>query len=208
MTFSTEANQTNSPFILPNLPYAKDALAPHLTSETMDYHHGKHHNAYVVNLNNLLENHALKGKSLEEIILASSGKTDMAGIFNNAAQIWNHTFYWHSMKSNGGGKPGAQLLAKIEADFGSFDEFVTQFKQAGATQFGSGWAWLVLDGDKLKVLKTSNAGVPFTDGVKPLMTCDVWEHAYYIDYRNRRPDYIGAFLEHLVNWEFVEKNLG
>ena len=207
MTFSPEANQSGPAFILPNLPYAKEALLPHLTPETMDYHHGKHHNTYVVNLNNLLENHALKGKSLEEIILASSGKADMAGIFNNAAQIWNHTFYWHSMKPNGGGNPSEKLLSKIQADFGSFDEFITQFKQAGATQFGSGWAWLVNDNGKLKVIKTANALTPITDGLKPLMTCDVWEHAYYIDFRNKRPDYIAVFLEHLVNWEFAEKNL-
>ena len=208
MIFSTDANQTNFPFILPNLPYTKDALAPHLTPETIDYHHGKHHNTYVTNLNNLLENHALRGKSLEEVILASIGKVEMAGIFNNAAQIWNHTFYWHSMKQNGGGKPEGRLLATIEEDFGSFDEFVTQFKQAGATQFGSGWAWLVSDNSKLKVMKTANADIPFADNIKPLMTCDVWEHAYYIDFRNRRPDYISIFLNHLVNWDFVEKNLG
>jgi Fe-Mn family superoxide dismutase len=209
MTFSVDANQTNFPFILPNLPYAKDGLVPYLTPETIDYHYGKHHNAYVVNLNNLLENHSLKGKSLEEVIVASAGNIDMTGIFNNAAQIWNHTFYWHSMKVNGGGKPSAKLLAKIESDFGSFDEFIAQFKQAATTQFGSGWAWLVLDdAGKLKVIKTSNAAVPFADGMKPLMTCDVWEHAYYIDFRNKRPDYISVFLEHLVNWDFVEKNLG
>jgi Fe-Mn family superoxide dismutase len=207
MTFSFEADQTTSPFILPDLPYAKDALVPHLTSETMDYHHGKHHNTYVVNLNKLLENHSLAGKSLEEVILTSSGNADMFGIFNNAAQIWNHTFYWYSMKQNGGGKRGAKLLAKIETDFGSFDNFVAEFKQAGATQFGSGWAWLVLDHGKLKVIKTANAATPITEGLTPLITCDVWEHAYYIDFRNRRPDYISTFIDHLVNWDFAESNL-
>lgn len=207
MIFSSEANQSGPKFELPNLPYAKNALAPHLTEETMEYHHGKHHNAYVVNLNNLLEDHNLKGKNLEEIIIASAEKEDMAGIFNNAAQVWNHTFYWHSMKPKGGGKPSGKLMSKIEEDFGSYEEFTNQFKQAGATQFGSGWVWLVLDKDKLKIVKTSNAGVPFTKGLKPLMTCDVWEHAYYIDFRNKRPDYLSVFLEHLVNWDFAEKNM-
>ncbi|MEY3196971.1 MAG: Superoxide dismutase [Pseudomonadota bacterium] len=208
MIFSSESNQTNSPFILPELPYDKGELAPYLTIENFEYHHEKHHNAYVINLNKLLENHELKGKTLEEIILASAGKSEMVGIFNNAAQIWNHTFYWHSMRKNGGGTPSGKILKKIEEDFGSFDNFANEFKQAGATQFGSGWAWLVSDGGKLKVIKTSNAATPITDGLKPLITCDVWEHAYYIDYRNRRPDYIAVFLEHLVNWEFAEKNLG
>jgi Fe-Mn family superoxide dismutase len=207
MIFSEEADQAKAPFILPELPYDKDALAPYLTSETLDFHHGKHHNAYVTNLNKLLENHELAGKTLEEIILASSGKSDMAGVFNNAAQIWNHTFLWHSMKKNGGGKPNGELLKKIEADFGNYEDFVTKFKEAGATQFGSGWAWLVLDGLNLKIVKTSNAITPITDGLKPLMTCDVWEHAYYIDYRNKRPDYLTAFLDHLVNWDFVSSNL-
>lgn len=206
MTFSNEANQANSEFILPDLPYSKGDLAPHLTEETLDFHHGKHHNTYVVNLNKLLDGHALKGKSLEEIILQSAGKPDMAGIFNNAAQIWNHTFYWYSMKKNGGGKPSGELLNKIEEDFGSYDEFVTQFKQAGATQFGSGWAWLVLDNDKLKIVKTLNAETPITQGLKPLITCDVWEHAYYIDFRNRRPDYLTTFLDNLVNWDFANSN--
>lgn len=206
MTYSMEANQTNTEFSLPDLPYGKGDLAPHLTEETLDFHHGKHHNTYVVNLNKLLEDHPMKGKSLEEIILESSGKANLAGIFNNAAQIWNHTFYWHSMAKDGGGRPSGELLVKIEEDFGSFEEFVTQFKQAGATQFGSGWAWLVLAEGKLKVVKTLNAETPITSDMKPLMTCDVWEHAYYIDYRNKRPDYIATFLDHLVNWNFANKN--
>jgi Fe-Mn family superoxide dismutase len=207
MIFSKEADQAKAPFSLPELPYSKDDLAPHLTAETFEYHHEKHHNAYVVNLNKLLENHALAGKTLEEIILESSGKADMSGIFNNSAQIWNHSFLWHSMKKNGGGKPSGELLKKIEEDFGSFEDFVTKFKEAGTTQFGSGWAWLVLDGTKLKIVKTANALTPITDGLKPLMTCDVWEHAYYIDYRNKRPDYLVAFLDHLVNWDFASSNL-
>jgi len=206
MIFSAEANQKKGPFILPDLPYDKEDLTPHLTSETLEFHHGKHHNAYVTNLNKLLENHEIAGKSLEEIILTSSNKQDLAGIFNNAAQIWNHSFLWHSMKKNGGGKPAGELLSKIETDFGSFENFITQFKDAGASQFGSGWVWLVLDGDILKIIKTANALTPITEGLKPLMTCDVWEHAYYIDFRNRRPDYLTSFLDHLVNWDFASRN--
>lgn len=208
MTFSSEANQTTFPFVLPTLPYDKSELSPHMSAETFDYHHAKHHNAYVVNLNKLLEtNSDLSSKSLEEIILASHNQASLAGVFNNSAQVWNHTFFWHSMKKNGGGKPSGKVLEYIERDFGSYDKFVEEFKQAGATQFGSGWAWLVQDGSKLKVVKTANAEVPLTSGMQPLMCCDVWEHAYYIDYRNRRPDFIAAFLEHLVNWDFAEKNL-
>jgi Fe-Mn family superoxide dismutase len=206
MTYSEAANQTKAEFTLPELPYSKMDLAPHLTEETLDFHHGKHHNTYVVNLNRLLADHPLKGKSLEEIIIESSGKADMGGIFNNAAQIWNHTFYWYSMKPSGGGKPSGELLSKIEEDFGSFDKFVAEFKQAGATQFGSGWAWLVMDGSKLKITKTLNAETPITEGLKPLMTCDVWEHAYYIDFRNKRPDYLSTFLDSLVNWDFANEN--
>ena len=206
MSFSSKANQKTYPFTLPELPYNKNDLAPYFTSETFDFHHEKHHNAYVVNLNKLLENHELKSKTLEEVILSSHGKTDMVGIFNNAAQIWNHTFFWHSMKQNGGGKPTGALLAKIEEDFGSFDEFKLKFKEAGATQFGSGWAWLVYDNGKLKITKTSNADLPITSGARPILTYDVWEHAYYIDFRNKRPDYIDAFLESLVNWDFAMEN--
>jgi Fe-Mn family superoxide dismutase len=206
MTYSKIANQNSFPFILPELPYAKDALLPHFTIENFDYHHGKHHNAYVVNLNNLLQNHILNAKSLEEIIALSSKDAAMTGIFNNAAQIWNHTFYWHSMKPGGGGKPTGALLTQIEKDFGSFEKFVEEFKQAGATQFGSGWAWLIYDDGKLKVAKTANAATPITNGARPILTCDVWEHAYYIDFRNRRPDYLSAFMEHLVNWDFAMEN--
>ncbi len=191
-------------FELPALPYAKDALAPHISENTLDFHHGKHHNSYVVNLNNLLGDDS---RSLEEIMKETSGDASKAGVFNNAAQIWNHTFYWHSMAPNGGGAPTGAIADKIDEDFGSYDKFVEEFKAAGATQFGSGWAWLVLDGGKLKVTKTGNAGCPLTEGATPLLTMDVWEHAYYLDFQNRRPDYIATFLESLVNWDFANENL-
>jgi Fe-Mn family superoxide dismutase len=190
------------PFTLPNLPYDKNALAPHLTAETLEFHHGKHHNAYVVNLNKLLEGKPEANKSLEEIIMSSDG-----GVFNNAAQIWNHTFYWESMKPNGGGTPTGELLDAINRDFGSFDKFKEEFTAAATTQFGSGWAWLVLDKGKLAVTKTGNADLPMKHGQKALLTLDVWEHAYYIDYRNLRPKYTETFLNHLANWDFALANL-
>ncbi len=193
-------------FELPALPYAQDALAPHISAETLSFHHGKHHNAYVVNLNGLIEGTEYAEMSLEDIMKATAGDASKAGVFNNAAQIWNHTFYWHSMAPNGGGKPTGALAAKIDEDFGSFDAFVEAFKAAGATQFGSGWAWLVLKDGKLEVVKTPNAECPLTDGATPLLTMDVWEHAYYIDFQNRRPDYISTFLSDLVNWEFAAAN--
>ncbi len=192
------------PFTLPPLPYAQDALEPHISANTLSFHYGKHHQAYVTNLNKLIEGTKLENETLENIILASAKDPAQAGIFNNAAQVWNHTFYWDSMKPNGGGKPTGALLAKIEKDFGGYDKFVEAFKQAGATQFGSGWAWLVLDGDTLKVTKTPNADLPMAHGQKALLTMDVWEHAYYLDYQNRRPDYIATFLDKLVNWDFAE----
>ena len=195
------------PFELPALPYARSALAPHISENTLNFHYGKHHQAYVTNLNNLLSGNDLATKSLEEIIKASAGDKAKAGIFNNAAQVWNHTFYWKSMKPNGGGKPSGKVLQHIETDFGSYENFVTEFKNAGATQFGSGWAWLVLDAGKLKIVKTGNAETPLTSTAKPLMTMDVWEHAYYLDYQNARPTYIDTFLNHLLNWDFVEANL-
>lgn len=195
------------PFTLPDLPYAQGALEPHLSARTLSFHHGKHHQAYVTNLNTLLEGSELEGSSLEEIILASSKDAGRVGIFNNAAQAWNHTFYWHSMKPGGGGAPQGELAERIVQDFGSFDEFKAAFKQAGATQFGSGWSWLVLEGGKLKVTKTGNADLPMAHGQKALLTCDVWEHAYYLDYQNRRPDYLDVFLTYLVNWDFVAQNL-
>jgi Fe-Mn family superoxide dismutase len=189
-------------FSLPNLPYDKNALSPHISAETLDYHHGKHHQAYVTNLNKLLEGKPEASKSLEEIIQASDGP-----VFNNAAQVWNHTFYWHSMKPNGGGQPGGDLLAAINRDFGGFDKFKAAFADAGATQFGSGWAWLVLDKGKLAVTKTPNADLPMKHGQKAILTMDVWEHAYYIDYRNARPKYIETFLDKLANWDFALENL-
>ncbi len=190
-------------FELPELPWAKNALAPHISEETIDYHYGKHHAAYVKNLNGFVESDSsLQGKSLEEIVKSSSG-----GVFNNAAQVWNHTFYWHSMKPGGGGKPTGAIADAIQESFGGYDEFRKQFAQAAATQFGSGWAWLVLDGKKLEVVKTSNAETPLTTSKKPLLTIDVWEHAYYIDFRNARPTYIDTFLDHLVNWDFANQNL-
>ncbi len=201
-------HETLPPFTLPELPYAASALEPYITSNTLSFHHGKHHQAYVTNLNNLLKDSPLAGKSLEEIIKASAKDPAQAGIFNNAAQVWNHTFYWNSMKPNGGGAPKGKIADKITKDFGSYEKFVEAFKQAGATQFGSGWAWLVLDGDTLKVTKTGNADLPMVHGQKALLTMDVWEHAYYLDYQNRRPDYISTFLEKLVNWDFAEQNLG
>lgn len=195
-------------FTLPDLPYAKDALAPHISSETLDFHHGKHHAAYVKNLNGMVEGTDLAPKSLEDVIRATAGVADKAGVFNNAAQIWNHTFYWQSMRPNGGGAPTGPLAEMIDRDFGSFDAFKDAFAKAGATQFGSGWAWLVYANGKLEVRKTLNAETPLTEtGVTPLLTMDVWEHAYYLDFQNRRPDYISTFLDHLVNWEFASENL-
>jgi superoxide dismutase, Fe-Mn family len=189
-------------FTLPELPYSKDALAPHISAETLEYHHGKHHKAYVDKLNELTAGKPEASKSLEEVILSAEGP-----VFNNAAQIWNHTFYWSSMKPAGGGQPTGDLAAAITRDFGSFDKFKEEFTQAGVTQFGSGWAWLVLEGGKLKVTKTPNADLPLKHGQKALLTMDVWEHAYYIDYRNARPKYIETFLTSLANWDFAGENL-
>ena len=195
-------------FELPALPYEKNALEPHMSANTFDFHHGKHHNTYVVNLNKLLEGSPLEGKSLEDIITATAGDASKAGMFNNAAQVWNHTFFWNSMSPNGGGAPTGDFAAKIDEAFGSLDGFKEKFKEAGATQFGSGWAWLVVgDGGKLEIVKTPNAENPMTQGKTPLLTCDVWEHAYYLDYQNRRPDFLAAFLDNLVNWDFAAENL-
>lgn len=192
---------------LPNLPYDKSALEPHISAKTLDFHHGKHHQAYVTNLNKLIDGTEYASQDLDSIIMASHGDATKAGIFNNAAQVWNHTFYWNCMKPNGGGKPGDDLMNKINNAFGSFEAFKTEFHAAAISQFGSGWAWLVLDGNDVKIVKTPNAGLPMTANQKALLTCDVWEHAYYLDYQNRRPDYVTTFLEHLVNWDFVEKTL-
>lgn len=193
-------------FELPALPYDKTALEPHMSAQTFDFHHGKHHNAYVTNLNNLLKDSPLAGKSLEEIIV-ESWKAGNAGVFNNAAQVWNHTFFWNCLSPNGGGAPTGAIADKITEAFGSYDKFKEEFKQAGATQFGSGWAWLVLDNGTLKITKTPNAETPMVHGQVALLTCDVWEHAYYLDYQNRRPDFLAVFLDKLVNWDFVNATL-
>ncbi|GAA6615471.1 superoxide dismutase [Scytonema sp. NUACC26] len=189
-------------FELPPLPYDYKSLEPHISAQTLEFHHDKHHASYVTNLNNLVKGTDLENKTLEEVILASAKDSSKSGIFNNAAQVWNHTFYWNGLKKNSGG-PTGELAEKINASFGSLDEFKNQFKQAGATQFGSGYAWLVLDKGELKVIKTPNAANPITDGQTPLLTADVWEHAYYLDYQNRRPDYLQTFLDSLINWDFV-----
>ncbi|WFP48997.1 superoxide dismutase [Fe] [Methylomonas sp. EFPC3] len=188
-------------FELPALPYAKDALAPHISAETIEYHYGKHHQTYVTNLNNLVPGTEFEGLSLEEIVKKSSG-----GVFNNAAQVWNHTFYWNSLSPNGGGEPTGGLANAIERTFGSFEKFKEEFTKCAVTTFGSGWAWLVKnDKGGLELVSTSNAGCPLTDGKTPILTCDVWEHAYYIDFRNLRPKYLEAFWA-LVNWEFASAN--
>ena len=194
-------------FELPSLPYANDALAPHMSAETLDFHHGKHHQTYVTNLNNLLKDNELQGASLEDIVVKSSKDTSMAGIFNNAGQHWNHILFWQCMKPNGGGSIPSELETRLNSDFGSVDQFKEAFVQAGTTQFGSGWAWLAIDNGKLVVTKSANASNPLVDGMKPILGCDVWEHSYYIDYRNKRPDYLKAFLDSLVNWEFVASQL-
>ncbi len=193
---------------LPDLPYAHDALSSqHMSEDTLKFHHDKHHAAYVTNLNKLIEGTDLANKSLEEIVKAAYNDSSKAGIFNNAAQVWNHTFFWSCLKPNGGGAPTGAVADKINADFGSFDKFKEEFKNAAATQFGSGWAWLVLDNGTLKVTKTPNAENPLVHGQTPLLTLDVWEHAYYLDFQNRRPDFIQNFLDNLVNWDFVAENM-
>ncbi len=194
-------------FTLPTLPYADTALAPVISANTLGFHYGKHHKTYVDNLNNLVKGTDLEGQSLEAIVAATAGKADKAGVFNNAAQVWNHTFYWNCLRHNGGGAPPAKLAQMIDAGFGSFENFKKEFAQACVTQFGSGWGWLVADGGALKVVKTANAEVPFTKGQKPLLTIDVWEHAYYLDYQNRRADYVNAVIDKLLNWHFAEENL-
>ena len=194
-------------FELPSLPYANDALAPYMSAETLDFHHGKHHQTYVTNLNNLLKDNELQGASLEDIVVKSSKDTSMAGIFNNAGQHWNHILFWQCMKPNGGGSIPSELETRLNSDFGGVDQFKEAFIQAGTTQFGSGWAWLAINNGKLVVTKSANASNPLVDGMKPILGCDVWEHSYYIDYRNKRPDYLKAFLDSLVNWEFVASQL-
>lgn len=192
---------------LPPLPYDYTALEPSISKSTLEFHHDKHHAAYVSKYNDAVKGTELDKKSIEEVIKEIAGNSDKQGLFNNAAQAWNHTFYWQCMKPNGGGTPTGSLAKKIDADFGSFDKFVEEFKSAGATQFGSGWAWLVLDNGTLKVTKTLNADNPLTSGQIPLLTMDVWEHAYYLDFQNKRPAYIDEFIGKLVNWDFVSENM-
>ena len=190
-------------FELPDLPYAENALEPHISERTIGFHHGKHHAAYVNNLNALVEGTAHEGSTLEDIIVAA----EPGGLFNNAAQVWNHTFYWNSMSPGGGGDPTGELAAAIEADFGSIDDFKARFQAESVGNFGSGWTWLVKAGSGLTIVQTDDADTPLNHGQTALLTIDVWEHAYYLDYQNARPAYVDTFIEHLINWEFVAKNL-
>ena len=192
---------------LPKLPYEMDALAPHISAETLSFHYGKHHQAYVTNGNKLIEGTELADLELVELIRKVAGDASKKGVFNNAAQVWNHTFYWNSMKPNGGGEPKGKLADKIKEDFGGLEQFKDEFKKVGAGQFGSGYAWLVLTPEgKLAVYGTANAETPITGKDVPILTTDVWEHTYYLDYQNRRPDYLATFVDHLINWEFAEAN--
>jgi Fe-Mn family superoxide dismutase len=193
-------------FELPLLPWADSALEPFISAKTISFHYGKHHKAYVDNLNKLIAGSDLESKTLEEIIQAVANDPGKAGVFNNAAQVWNHTFFWHCLKP-GGGKPSGKIAERIEETFGSYEKFAEQFKAAAVGRFGSGWAWLIDDGGTLKIISTPNADNPLAHGQKALLTVDVWEHAYYLDYQNRRPDFVQTFLDHLVNWEFVAQNL-
>lgn len=196
----------SAPFSLPPLPYADNALEPLISANTLSFHYGKHHKAYVDNLNKLVEGKDLAQLSLEDIIKKSAGDAALVGVFNNAAQIWNHTFYWNSLKPNGGGKPTGAIAAAIDKDLGGYDKFKADFANAAVTQFGSGWAWLVSDAGVLKIVKTGNAEVPFTKGQKPLLTIDVWEHAYYLDYQNLRAKYVEILIDKLLNWDFANAN--
>jgi superoxide dismutase, Fe-Mn family len=189
--------------LLPELPYLKDSLAPHISAKTLEFHYGKHHSAYVEKLNGLTKDTELANDTLEVIIKKTAKDASKLAIFNNAAQAWNHAFYWQSMKKGGGGTPKSSIANKIKADFGSFDKFAEEFKNAALTQFGSGWAWLVVKNGKLAVMKTSNADTPIAHRLTPLLTVDVWEHAYYLDYQNKRSDYLDVFIKYLINWDFV-----
>jgi Fe-Mn family superoxide dismutase len=192
---------------LPELPFAQDALEPHISARTLEFHYGKHHNAYVQKTGSLIEGTDLEGADLETIIKNTVWDDTQRGLFNNAAQVWNHSFYWQCMKPGGGGPPSGKVAEMIERDMGGYDKFVEAFKNAGATQFGSGWAWLVEKEGRLGVIKTPNADTPIAQGLRPLLTADVWEHAYYLDYQNRRPDYLTAFVDNLINWDFVNSCL-
>jgi Fe-Mn family superoxide dismutase len=206
---SNDPIKSLSPIVLPPLPYADNALDPVISANTISFHYGKHHKGYVDNLNKLIAETEFADMTLEKIITETAGKADKIAIFNNAAQAWNHTFYWRSLRSKGGGEPSAVLKKKIEASFGSVDACKKEWSAAAMGQFGSGWAWLVLDGGNIKVVKTANADSPLIKkGLKPLLTIDVWEHAYYLDYQNRRADYVNAVLDKLINWSFAAENLG
>jgi len=204
---SSTVHGTGLPHLLPPLPYAENALEPVISAKTMSFHYGKHHKAYVDNLNKLIAGTEYADLSLEKIIASTAGRPERVAIFNNAAQTWNHTFYWNSMTPKGGGEPPSALKKRIEASFGSVDACKKELASAAVSQFGSGWTWLVLDSGILKVVKTANADVPLTTGIKPLLTIDVWEHAYYLDYQNRRADYVNTMLDKLINWEFALQNV-
>ncbi|MDD5060276.1 MAG: superoxide dismutase [Candidatus Omnitrophica bacterium] len=192
---------------LPELPYDKAALGPYISAKTLEFHYVKHHAGYVKKLNGLVKGTPLAEETLENIIKKTAKDASQSAIFNNAAQVWNHSFYWQGMKKGGGGIPSGAIVDKIKADFGGYDKFIEEFKKAGLGQFGSGWAWLVVKDGKLAVMKTSNADTPIAHGIKPLLTIDVWEHAYYLDYQNKRGDYIDAYVKNLINWDFVNKLL-
>lgn len=205
---SNDTVQKAATHVLPALPYAENALEPVISARTIEIHYGKHHKGYVDNLNKMIDGTAYAGRPLENLICETVGKIEKAAIFNNASQVWNHTFFWKSVCPKGGGEPPAELKNKIEADFGSLEACKKELATAATTQFGSGWAWLVLDGSALKVVKTCNANSPLCKGQKPLLTIDVWEHAYYLDYQNRRADFVAAVLDKLINWRFAADNLG
>ena len=190
---------------LPELPFAKDALAPHMSGDTLDFHHGKHHNAYVVKGNELLEGAGLDADSLEKLVMQAAKAG--GGLFNNVGQHYNHSFFWNSISPSGGGQPTGSVADAINASFGSYENFKAEFVGAGVGQFGSGWVWLAAEGETLKIVKTANADTPLTEGLRPILVCDVWEHAYYLDFQNRRPDFLSSFLDNLVNWEFANQNL-
>ena len=191
----------------PELPFAEHALDPHISANTLGFHYGKHHATYVKKYNDMVAGTPYDDQSIEDVIVATANDPDKAGVFNNGAQAWNHSFYWNCLSPEGGGKPSGEIAAKIESDLGGYDAFKNEFANAAATQFGRGWAWLVLDAGRLKIVKTANAQTPLANGMYPLLTIDVWEHAYYLDYQNRRPDYIAAVIDELLNWEFVSENL-
>jgi Fe-Mn family superoxide dismutase len=205
---ATDMIENAAPRVLPRPPYAEDSLEPVISANTFGVHFGKHHQGYFDTLNKLIADTELANLSLEKLIAETAGKADKVAIFNNAAQTWNHTFYWRSLRPNGGGEPPAELKQRIEVSFGSVDACKKELATAATTQFGSGWAWLVVDADNLKVLRTGNAETPLTKGMRPLLTIDVWEHAYYLDYQNRRADYVNAVLDRLINWDFAAENLG